>query len=121
MLSDPFLIAKFTFLLIFLQHFVNFCFSYSDRFLVRLSGWLLEWGADKMEPGNDFTGPEGSQCFQGGPFSCSWGKFEKLCLRIDVLGYFENAFQSMTKKLVKLSNFILRMSSGLFVLSLCFF
>ena len=71
--------------------------------------WEGKWG-----PGIDFTGPKGSNCFQGVPCSCSQGKFEKLCQRIDVLGYFEKCFLSITKVLVKLGSVIVRISGGPF-------
>ena len=49
MLSDQLLMAKLTLLLIFRQHFVNSCFSYSDGFLARAPEWLMDWEG-KMEP-----------------------------------------------------------------------
>ena len=71
MLSDQFLMAKFNFLLIFDHILLIFVFPYCGRFLARVSEWLLEWGETKWNPGGDFTGPEGSQCFLGGPLACS--------------------------------------------------
>ena len=51
-LSDQLLMAKLTSLLIFRQHFVNFCFPYSDGILARAPEWLMD-SLGKMD-----TGPE---------------------------------------------------------------
>ena len=74
-------------------------------------------GETKWSPGSDLTGPEGSQCFQGDPLGKNVKNYDKKLMSWVISRI---SFQSMTKNLVKLSIVIVRMSCGLFALSLCF-
>ena len=101
------------------DYFVNFFFSYCDGFLQgHLSSWWI--GRAKWSPGGHFTCPEGSKCFKGGLCTCPTEKLWKIVLKNWYPRLFWSFFLSVAKKFMKLSAVTVRISSGLFALSLCF-